>query len=570
MPTQDELNIKYKNNLAIESTTLMARDQFGNISINATDTTRDVLIERINWVFDNPSINKVIETRFSYYKFPPKIKITEVEDVPIDTLVNIDTILGDANTVNIMLKPTTIQQIPTIGINSNSTKATTNRMRYESQFIIAKNEIQAGTSISRYEYKKASYDIVLHSLFEGSFREIDFKIQLDGNPLIQPPRFVFTKDIIQLNKNVYFDISVAISHLDKDGVSGETPTKENAFNSDSAAAITPSNQFVIRLVRYRKKSVTATNPYYEVLHEISHLDLKNCLWWSTQDKASYRASPDKFLQKTLELSINDPEIIAAISNDDEIVSLTKKIEGAQADTAKMLKEIPELEEKIKTANETQSTELPKIQPLERKSADKQAEIIEIYGLIQTAYGVSYQYGVQSYNYYAGTIGIKEKEKQVFDEEIAAAKKAIKDAKEIIETSGTTIKTYKEEKIPKNDQNIIVWTAQKKSRTEYLVSIQELDVSRYDSILSGKYGTLRSGKSTFNMRYSIPVSDVRLYDTYAVEFLACGRDGNETKAELMEDSTYWRIYTTKNNQTDTNESGADDNSSIEVDLTAGNT
>jgi hypothetical protein len=270
MPTQDELNIKYKNNLAIESTTLMARDQFGNISINATDTTRDVLIERINWVFDNPSINKVIETRFSYYKFPPKIKITEVENVPIDTLVNIDTILGNSNTVNIMLKPVNQFNIPYM---QSSVLITNNKISvtYLNDINRAEKELKAGDESSgRYKLittkgtdGKDVTSLSVRSLYEGSFREIPFTTQLDGNPMITPGRFVVTKDIMDSNKNIKFNINISIKHL-----CNET-------------------RILGRLIRYRNNNAK----FYDVISDYSHLDLtrnskytQNVKWRNDSEK----------------------------------------------------------------------------------------------------------------------------------------------------------------------------------------------------------------------------------------------------------------------------------------------
>ena len=110
MSTQKELNNKYGKNLHVVSnnTTIVKRDPARNMDPALYST---VYIEPVSWIYDNASINTFVNTRFTYFKFPPKTIVGDVV-VPDDTVI--DTILTDVVLNEPLITPTSSTVIPEI------------------------------------------------------------------------------------------------------------------------------------------------------------------------------------------------------------------------------------------------------------------------------------------------------------------------------------------------------------------------------------------------------------------------------------------------------------------------
>ena len=607
MPTQQELNDKYKDNLAIGSLSLIPRDQFGNISINATDTTRDVLIERVNWVFDNPSINKVIETRFSYYKFPPKIKITEVEDVPIDTLVNIDTILGNANTVNIMLKPVNQFNIPYMQSKVNISANKEFSVTYQKDINRAEAELKLGDKSSgRYNLitTKAADgtdmpSLSVRSLYEGSFREIPFTTQLDGNPMINPGRFVVTKDIIDSNKNIKFNVNISLNHL-----CNET-------------------RILGRLIRYRNNN----SNFYDVIAGYSHLDLtrnskytENVIWKNTTDK-------DIFLQSGLDslLTIKDKAYTDAASKEYKVIidnyeTAKRNYTTSSTENERLYRILTENEltdkdnKRVLNTLNTRVKEFAKFN-LDNRGLDRNGNT-EAYSLFNYRNGSSAKvvaFGDVVFNLILN-------EGFMWTSYIGTANEASFERLKIIDKSGLEIPTieywfrytvnaqgypigpsleledvfgqYLGISINKRAELNVLYkeigrlidlannksfytnniAAYDKAKSEYETyntntflpaqntynttkKLYETEKARvqtideYEQILNGSIAHLNPGSSILNFSYIVDKRDLKLYDIYAVEILSAFNDSSidentiKYRPELIEDSTYWSILST---------------------------
>lgn len=84
--TQTELNNKYSKNLHVSSNSsvIVQRDQASNLDPNLDNY---IYMEPVNWIYDNASVNTFINTRFTYFKFPPKTTIEDIV-VPVDTVID--------------------------------------------------------------------------------------------------------------------------------------------------------------------------------------------------------------------------------------------------------------------------------------------------------------------------------------------------------------------------------------------------------------------------------------------------------------------------------------------------
>ena len=95
MPTQQELNDTYKNNLSGGITSKVSRDPNNNIILNNDKLNTNLIIEPLKWDYTNQSVNDVIETRFSYYTFPPRVTVVNRVSDDMKDVVLPDVVLED-------------------------------------------------------------------------------------------------------------------------------------------------------------------------------------------------------------------------------------------------------------------------------------------------------------------------------------------------------------------------------------------------------------------------------------------------------------------------------------------
>ena len=222
MPTQKELNDKYGNNLSATSNDreLVLRDPGGNLIL--PDGNESIYIEPIKWAYENNSVNNIINTRFSYYKFPPKLIIEDKILEPID-VEPIDIKYYSRYQAEPQLMPV-IDCLTTDldGPNKNQisygpvVNAVGGTRKYSAAQAKADEEVRNGVSSGRYfvsqDQKFPGWQT--GSLFEGHFRPIKFTELIDGTPYSTPGKFVITQDIFNSKKSFQFDIKVSISHTD--------------------------------------------------------------------------------------------------------------------------------------------------------------------------------------------------------------------------------------------------------------------------------------------------------------------------------------------------------------------
>lgn len=112
MPTQQELNIS-SGSLSL----IKQRDSgSGVIFVNPADSTVDIKIENYGFEIDNKSVNEHIDTAFSYYKFPARVIIEDINDVDLTSqleAVTTDTALFYRYQASQMVLPNL--DVPTIG-----------------------------------------------------------------------------------------------------------------------------------------------------------------------------------------------------------------------------------------------------------------------------------------------------------------------------------------------------------------------------------------------------------------------------------------------------------------------
>lgn len=222
MPTQKELNDKYGNNLSATSNDreLVLRDPGGNLIL--PDGNESIYIEPIKWAYENNSVNNIINTRFSYYKFPPKLIIEDEILEPI-VIEPIDIKYYSRYQAEPQLMPVIDCLTPNLdGELKNKilygpvVNAANGTRKYAAAQAKADEEVLNGVSSGRY-FKSQDEKFPgwqTGSLFEGHFRPIKFTELIDGTPYSTPGKFVITQDIFNSKKSFQFDIKVSISHTD--------------------------------------------------------------------------------------------------------------------------------------------------------------------------------------------------------------------------------------------------------------------------------------------------------------------------------------------------------------------
>lgn len=495
MPNQKELNSKYLSNLSVTSNDpdIIRRDLSGNMVVVAGNGT--IYIEPVTWVYDNNSINKIIDTRFSYYKFPPRLIIDDA-DVPEDTTLDDIRISFSARyKAEPQLIPTIQMLLPqykaaegynTVSINYgwnqlidqaefNAIRANNNYdpvvwrnvdLPYESGMTrlilppegefsskarssiyfqaqqVAFDELRNGYSLGRYKFKFGTGYLTPESLIEGHFRKIKFTEILEGFPQVQPGCFVINKDIIDSKKSFEFKIQVAVSHLDNAG----------------------HNTFVIRLVR--NTSVSSPSEPYEVLKLVSSLD---------QGAAAVN-----------DTSINPLQEIKAEIDDNlywigKFKTQIKEFRGYIDARRQQLKK-----KKDEKAN---------------KWYNKPLFNINLFNVPPVTAETTYIFD------------------NLYDEDIGQWQGSI-DQMEL------AIPEYE----AKNAELAIAY--------EEINSTISIDPNNPEDILNAQYSFLWPGKTYFTLNYVLDADDIKLNDIYSVEMLACDPVG--IAHELIEENTYWDI------------------------------
>ena len=476
MPTQEELNNKYGNNLSVTSNDpqLIQRDQSGNIS---PDLSKTVYIEPTVWKYDTDSINQLINTNFNYYTFPPKLIL---EDVDIPDEFNVETpdigtkfdsrykaepqyvpiielFVPDRNggidginygwnevgvtQVDVETKVGTIKRFK-VGaqIDKPATGELQRRSKYYRAHETAREEVKNGISTGRYTALWADgtwFDI--KSLFEGHFRKINFSEIIDGLPQTVPGSFKVTQDLIDSKKSLQFNIQIAVSHEDN----------------------TARNNFMIRLVRTRTNS-PVTEPY-QVLKIVSSAE------------------------QGQRVSINQDQ------NFENLGELKSRRDIYQQVLLKTQIKIDELTEKI--------TRLETIyQNFKQKAAKLALQALADWSMISTA-TAALKLAVKFYD-------------------------QLKDAKQIrvllLDIAVEYTNLFNE------------WNGR------YIVALAntQIDPKSPEGVLNGALSNLLPGKTFFNLNYTLSTVDMQLNDIYSVEMLGAG--SQFYAPELIEDNTYWDI------------------------------
>jgi hypothetical protein len=508
-----ELNDKYKNNLSVTSNdpAIIQRDQSGNMS---TDLADIIYIEPVTWAYDNNSINKIIDTRFSYYKFPPRVIISDSEiPIDLDTDINID---AEVDTIDFnsryKAEPQFIPTIPLLvprgreelGVtdqeinygwnepiepeefnaireespyddvvwdnslidgrkrNWNESQRpytnTTTRLRYQNldktskaalrtKYFraqeIALKEIAAGESTGRYIMYNGDFSIP--SLFEGFFRTIKFTEVIEGLPQAQAGKFLITKDLIESNKSLEFNIQVAVSHYDNHA----------------------KNTFAIRLIRTRPDA--PVDQPYKVLAIVSSMEQGN------------RATR------------NDNAVAL------EKIANTKKIkEATEQAVLKTTEQIREYEEIFRLAD------LNFLQKLQQ-----------------------YNRSVTSYENRDWGNGKTRKKTMNADEKV---KNEALITRNIAENDWNYYKSdlkVKEQQL--NTANFNYKAA---------LDLYDVDIKDPETILNGQHTFLWPSKTNFKLHYTLRSSDMVKGDIYSVEMLA--QQPISLAHELIEENTFWDI------------------------------
>jgi len=519
-----ELNDKYKNNLSVTSNdpAIIQRDQSGNMS---TDLADIIYIEPVTWAYDNNSINKIIDTRFSYYKFPPRLVISDTELPPVlDTEIVLDDFAAIDFNSRYKAEPQFIPTIPLLvprgrlelnvsnqdlnyGWNEPITQEEFDAIRNESPYDdvvwdnslidgrkrdwnesqrpydiyttrlrwqgldrtskdalktkyfraqqIALKEMAAGESTGR--YKIFAGDFHIPSLFEGFFRTIKFTEVMEGLPQGQAGKFSITKDLIESNKSLEFNIQVAVSHLDNHA----------------------RNTFAIRLIRTRPDA--PVNKPYTVLATVSSMEQGN------------RAT------------INDNA--AAI----EKIANTKKIkEATEQAVLKTTEQVREYEESVTSAN------LNFLQKLQQYNRSK------------TAYDAAVNYLLGSATAASMFATGKKLKKQMNDDEKVKNEALI--VKNIAEDDLNYYKADLNNKYKQlNTANFNYQAAQ---------DLYDVDTNDLETILNAQHTFLWPSKTNFKLNYTLKSQDMVNGDVYSVEML--GQQPIELAHELIEENTFWDI------------------------------
>lgn len=112
------LNAKYQLNgltYASNISTVNKRDEAGNLQYKHDDTSELLVIEPIVETITNDSVLKVIDTQFTYYKFPARTTVIEEEPLELDLDL---TILEDIDPLYARYAPSEDRRITTGGIYS--------------------------------------------------------------------------------------------------------------------------------------------------------------------------------------------------------------------------------------------------------------------------------------------------------------------------------------------------------------------------------------------------------------------------------------------------------------------
>lgn len=496
MPNQTELNDKYGNNLSVTSNdpSIIQRDQSGNIS---PDLSKTVYIEPINWAYDNNSINKIIDTRFSYYKFPPRLILDDTNVLDEIGITDVSVSYNSRYKVESQDVPTIKLLVPGIngtndinyGWNEYITEEEFNEIRAQNMYdpIVwdseaaktiynngprkytsgvttrlltpsdktspialaskyyraqeqAKNETVDGISFGRYwpDYAYGYYDT--NSVFEGHFKKLKFTTIIDGMPQTKPGSFLVTRDLIDSKKSLQFNIQVTVSHLDNHA----------------------RNTFAIRLVR-NKFTDDVNNPY-KVLKMVS----------SAEQGVSAKT--------------DNVTLTAAVSNTKSIMDATQinllKIQ-TQFESVKSLIDIKQLEYQTAVNEYTKQYILVLTAPIlylksYNAAKNKKNQLQSALNSLQTTYVAL-----------AAGIGVLQKE----------------------------LNTAKF-----NYQNAL--------------NNVSVDLNSAEDVLNAQYTFLWSGKTSFKLDYILKSADMKLNDSYSIEMLAL--EPLSVKHELVEENTYWDI------------------------------
>ena len=356
MPTQEQLNDKYKDNLSVGSTTVVKRDPNNNIILNNDNLTTKLVIEPVNWEYTNESINDVIETRFSYYTFPPRVTVvnkvnddlTDVElpDVILDDqtqdksfYVKYQPGSGELSMIDIRRANrwdypinngdkfypaendwyTTIDFTKVIhaiieNVTSNQSQIKGRLAHYgdagrkranmparPSAYFDYANWGNAEPYIFTYVDKSngKSYDTpyTISSILEERMQAITWGNLVDGNYTFDRDQsFVVTKEILELNKDLRFTIRLQLNHFDN--------LRERNTNF--------YNIFAFRLIKYSDNNSPSDKQLYDVLETVSTLTQGNIVGTATAQiakeitilKSSESALRNQISTKQTELNTN--------------------------------------------------------------------------------------------------------------------------------------------------------------------------------------------------------------------------------------------------------------------------
>ena len=506
MPNQKELNSKYLSNLSVTSNDpdIIRRDLSGNMVVVPDNGT--IYIEPVTWVYDNNSINKIIDTRFSYYKFPPRLIIDDA-DVPDDTTLDDIRISFSAR---YKAEP---QLIPTIqmlliygktaaGYNQSSINYGWNQLIDEAEF----NDLRAkdfyNPVVWDYEFYDAAEKIKKGSGWEKAQR----KWNSARTRLRVPPEGGYSA---QGQASKYFQAQEVAREELRNGTSlGRY--EPGSFGGYTSKSLIEGHFRRIKFTEILEGLPQAQPGCFVINKDI--IDSKKSFEFRIQVAVSHldNAGHNTFMIRLVRnTSVSSPEQPYTV-----------------------LKTVSSLEQGAAAINNSDVNQLQKL------VAEKDDNLIQINKLY---------------------ISIDDRQKDINKRMSALTDNANKGGIKPLLKAVEAVTGYNVSK-PKvfgevKDDIVRLWEEQQrtwygliaryKNRNkeiddQYRVLNDSLPIDPTDpeDVLNAQYSFLWPGKTYFTLNYILNSEDIKLNDIYSVEMLAC--DPNSIAHELIEENTYWDI------------------------------
>jgi len=331
------------------------------------------------------------------------------------------------------------------------------------------------------------------SILNENFKEISFNQIIDGSQQILN-RFTVTKDIMNYNQALVFDINIGLSHMN------------------------PLNAFIIRILQY---SGDTAKPY-KVIKQLSHLELA---------KSSVKFT--KNIDSTIKKNELNQELITANTNlgkaQKYLININSSLAVAKTNAENISSE-PGYKSLVAIRNDEYKTYLKQKEDVRylkelfgNFTNAKQRESIAVEEREMAAALKKYEAAIENINQYVIT------RTKVYREQIDYYNAEIASTTILINTIKARIDTIN------NDLGVL--------------SITDRPLSRNSKIILGLESYITAGKSYFKIKHAIDKDQLNIFDSYAVEILTNSPIKTENDIdervdsipmELITDNTSWEI------------------------------